>query len=167
MKLLFQIDGRTFVADLICLLLFGLNKILGMDWLLANRVMLNCFDKTILFFSSPPFESVIAISLYLSSLSIDCCGNEDQGYALLSASVSKYEQKLSGIPVVREYPDVFPEDIPEFPQKREIEFLIDLVPGTGPIFIAPYRMLLLELAKLKKQIEELLEKQFIRPSASP
>ena len=75
-KLLFQINGRTFVVDLICLPLSGLDIILGMDWLSANRVMLNCSDKTILFPSTSSFESVIPISLYLSSLSIDYCGTE-------------------------------------------------------------------------------------------
>ena len=52
--------------------------------------------------------------------------------------------------MVREYPDVFPEDIPEFPPKREVEFSIDLVPGTRLIFIVPYRMSSLELMELKK-----------------
>ena len=73
---------------------------------------------------------------------------------------------MNGILIIKEYPNVFPEDIPEFPPKREIEFTIELVPGTGPISIALYKMSPLELAKLKKQIKELLEKQFIRPSAS-
>ena len=62
---------------------------------------------------------------------------------------------------------MFPEDIPEFPPEREIEFTIELVPGARPVSIAPYRMSPLELAKLKKQIEELMEKEFIRPSVSP
>ena len=67
----------------------------------------------------------------------------------------------------REYPNVFPKDILELPPKREIEFSIELVLGMGPISVAPYRMLPLELAELKKQLSELLEKGFIRPSASP
>jgi len=69
--------------------------------------------------------------------------------------------------VVREFSNVFPDEIPGLPPSREIEFSIDLVPGAGPISIAPYRMAPAELAELKKQIEELLEKQFIRPSVSP
>ena len=81
--------------------------------------------------------------------------------------MSEYEQKLTEIPVVREYLDVFLEDILEFPPEREIEFSIDLVPGTRLIFIDPYGMSPLELAKLKKQVEELLEKRFIRPSDLP
>ena len=77
------------------------------------------------------------------------------------------EQELDNIPVVKEYLDVFPEEIPEFPLKREIEFTIELVPGTRPISIALYRMSPLEITELKRQIEELLEKGFIWPSASP
>ena len=69
--------------------------------------------------------------------------------------------------MAKEFSDVFPDDIPEFPPQREIEFSIELVPGTGPISIAPYRMSPLELAELKKQLDELLGKKFIRPSASP
>ena len=74
---------------------------------------------------------------------------------------------MDDILVVKKYPDVFPEDIPEFPPKREIDFTIELVPETGPISIGSYRMSPPELTELKRQIEELLEKEFIRPSASP
>ena len=76
-------------------------------------------------------------------------------------------QKLDNIPVVRDYPNVSPKDIPEFPLEREIEFAVKLVPGTRPISIALYRMSPLELAELKRQIEELVEKIFIRLSTSP
>ena len=71
------------------------------------------------------------------------------------------------MPVVQEFPEVFPDDITELPPKREVEFAIDLVPGTSRISIVPYRMSASELGELKKQLEELLEKQFIRPSVSP
>jgi len=63
--------------------------------------------------------------------------------------------------------DVFPDEILGLPPKREIEFAIDLIPGAGPVSISPYRMTPAELVKLKKQLEDLLEKQFIRPSVSP
>ena len=81
--------------------------------------------------------------------------------------MTEVEQKLEEIPVVKEYLDVFTEDILEFPPEREIEFTIKLVPGTGPISIALYQMPPLELIELKRKIEELLESGFIRPSASP
>jgi len=69
-------------------------------------------------------------------------------------------------PVVGDFLDVFLEDVPGLPPTREIKFSIDLVPGAGPVSITPYKMVLAELVELKKQIEELLEKQFIRPSVS-
>jgi len=77
------------------------------------------------------------------------------------------EKGIGDLPVVQEFQEVFPDDITELPPERDIEFAIDLVPGTSPISIAPYRMSASELGELKKQLEELLEKQFIRPSVSP
>ena len=71
------------------------------------------------------------------------------------------------IDVVEEFWDVFPEELPGLPPDREIEFCIDLIPGTSPISIPPYRMAPAELAELRKQIDELLEKGFIRHSVSP
>ena len=71
------------------------------------------------------------------------------------------------IPVVCEFPDVFPEDLPRLPTDRDIEFKIDLILGTAPISRRPYRMPPNELAELKKQLQELLEKCLIRPSSSP
>jgi hypothetical protein len=70
------------------------------------------------------------------------------------------------VPVVYEYPDVFPDELPGMPLNWDIEFVIDLVPGTGPIAKRPYRMAADELAELKKQLRELTDKGFIRPSAS-
>ncbi|CAJ2645609.1 unnamed protein product [Trifolium pratense] len=77
------------------------------------------------------------------------------------------EFKVEELPIVCEFPDVFPDDISDVPPKREVEFSIDLVPGTSPISMAPYRMSASELNELKKQLEELLEKRFVRSSVSP
>ena len=74
---------------------------------------------------------------------------------------------MDEIPVVREFPDVFPDDIVGLPPEREVKFTIDLIPGTEPISIPPYRMAPTELRELKAQLEELLSKGFIRPSISP
>jgi hypothetical protein len=71
------------------------------------------------------------------------------------------------IRVVQEYPDVFPEELPGVPPDRDIECLIELLPGTPPISKRPYRMPVNELVELKKQIAELQAKGFIRPSSSP
>ena len=76
-------------------------------------------------------------------------------------------KSLEGVPVVNEYPDVFPDKLLVMPSERDIEFSIDLVPGTSPIAKRPYRMVASELAELKKQLEELQQSGFIRPSSSP
>ena len=75
--------------------------------------------------------------------------------------------KLENIPIVSEFPEVFPEDLPGLPPDKEIEFSVDLLPGSGPISKAPYRMAPTELKELKEQLQELLDKGFIRPSVSP
>ena len=74
---------------------------------------------------------------------------------------------MDEILVVMEFLDVFPDDIVELPPDREVEFTIDLIPGTEPISIPPYRMAPIELRELKAQLEELLSKGFIWPSISP
>ena len=68
---------------------------------------------------------------------------------------------------MQEFEDVFPEEVPGLPPHREVEFFIDLVPGTGPVSMAPYCMAPAELVEVKKQIEELTAKQFIRSNTSP
>jgi hypothetical protein len=74
---------------------------------------------------------------------------------------------LEDIRVVPEYPDVFPEELPCMPPDHDIEFLIELLPGTPPISKRPYRMPINELVELKKQIAKLQAKGFIRHSSSP
>ena len=88
-------------------------------------------------------------------------------YMILSSLEIETKVSICDLPVAREFPEVFPKDIFGLPPEREIEFPIDLVPSAGPISIAPYRMSLIELDELKKQLEELLEKRFVRPSVSP
>jgi hypothetical protein len=74
---------------------------------------------------------------------------------------------LTSIPVAREFPDVFSNDLPRLPPNRDVEFTIELEPGTAPISQHPYRMAPKELAEMKKQLEELWNKGFIHPSSSP
>ena len=74
---------------------------------------------------------------------------------------------LASIPMVCEFLDVFPEDLPRLPPDQDVEFAIELEPGTAPISQRPYHMAPKKLAEMKKQLEELLEKGFIRPSSSP
>ena len=70
------------------------------------------------------------------------------------------------MPIVSEYPDVFPEELPGMPPDRDVEFLIDLLPGSGPIAKRLYKMSVDELKELKKQLGEQLQKGFIQPSSS-
>jgi hypothetical protein len=74
---------------------------------------------------------------------------------------------VSNVPIVREFPDVFPDELSGVPPKREVEVTIDVLPGTSPIAQSPYRMAPAELAELKIQLQELLNKGFVHPSNSP
>jgi len=86
----------------------------------------------------------------------------------LMASLSVENQAvIDQLQVVCDFPEVFSEEIPDVPPEREVEFSIDLVPGTKPVSMIPYRMSASELAELKKQLEDLLNKKFVRPSVSP
>ena len=80
---------------------------------------------------------------------------------------TKVSPDLASIPVVCEFSDVFPEDLPGLLPDRDVEFSIELEPRIAPILRCPYRMAPKELAEMKKQLEELLEKGFIHPSSSP
>ena len=73
---------------------------------------------------------------------------------------------MQSIPVAREYPNVFPRELPGLPPEREVEFVIELAPGAHPMSVAPYRMDPLELKELKVQLQDLLDKGFIRPRPS-
>ncbi|XP_020208439.1 uncharacterized protein LOC109793388 [Cajanus cajan] len=133
----------------------------GMDWLSSNHVLLNYAKKSVRFSNSKD------LSISLSKPIPKFSWGKVQGYLILSSMEAKEEVDLKNIVVVQNFPEVFPNDIPGLPPDREIEFLIDLMPGTGPISMAPYRMSPFELSELKKQLEEFLEKQLIRPSVSP
>ncbi|GAU50740.1 hypothetical protein TSUD_99100 [Trifolium subterraneum] len=98
---------------------------------------------------------------------IQYLGAENKCFSIMFTISSESSLSPSDIPIVREYLDVFPEEINSLPPEREIEFSIDLVPGSQPISVAPYRMSPLELRELKSQLEELLQKHFIRLSVSP
>ncbi|KAA0042457.1 reverse transcriptase [Cucumis melo var. makuwa] len=139
------IDGETLEVDLISLNIQEFDVILGMDFLSNHYASLNCHQKEIVF--KRPGKGCTA---YLANV--------------IDTQVSKL--KLEDILVVREFPDVFPKELSGLPPDREIEFSIDLVPGTAPISQAPYIMALMELRELKSQMQELVDKGFIRPSAS-
>ncbi|RHN51999.1 putative nucleotidyltransferase, Ribonuclease H [Medicago truncatula] len=156
--------GRDFVIDLVCLPLTGMDVIFGMNWLEYNRVHINCFSKTVHFSSAEEEGEVEPLSTKQMKQF------ERDGilmYSLIAQLSLENQAVVDGLPVVNEFPEVFPDEIPDVPPEREVEFSIDLVPGTKPVSMAPYRMSASELAELKKQLEDLLDKKFVRPSVSP
>ncbi|KAL5773478.1 hypothetical protein ACOSQ2_013402 [Xanthoceras sorbifolium] len=90
-----------------------------------------------------------------------------QGYLVYAIEMRGSEARLEDISVVREFPDVYPEDLLGLPPDREVEFQIELAPETEPISKAPYRMAPSEMKELKVQIKELLNKGFVKPSSPP
>ncbi|GJQ91448.1 putative reverse transcriptase domain-containing protein [Tanacetum coccineum] len=77
------------------------------------------------------------------------------------------KKRLEDVPIVRDFPEVFPEDLPGLPPTRQVEFQIDLIPGAAPVARAPYRLAPSEMKELSEQLKELSDKGFIRPSSSP
>ncbi|MBM1124153.1 reverse transcriptase family protein, partial [Klebsiella pneumoniae] len=147
--------------------MFGFDFILGMDWLTHFRVMIDCERRR--------------VSLRTSSGAIVVYRGEgddllpfsrrvrDRLSCMLASLISDDEiaSRLEHLPVVLEFPDVFPDDLSGLPPIREVEFTIDVIPGTEPISVAPYRMAPGEMTELWNQIEELKQKGYIRASSSP
>src|SRR6266508_1719102 len=145
-----KIRGVDFPSSLIVLESNGLDVILGMDWLTKYKGVISCATKSIQL--NHPSGQVV----------------EYQSEIEASDSIQlNQSQAAVGIRIVGEFPDVFPEELPGMPPDRDIEFVIDLVPGTAPIYKRPYKMDASQLAELKEQLQELLDKGFIRPSSSP
>ncbi|XP_058753085.1 uncharacterized protein LOC131626271 [Vicia villosa] len=140
------IFDRDFGVDLICLPLSNLDVILGMNWLEFNRVYIDCFRKRLLFLT--PEEEALADSLSTKEMRI-LLEDESKMFAVFASPSVEGKTSIEEIPVVNEFLEVFPGDITELPPKREVEFSIDLVPGTRPISMAPYRMSASELSELK------------------
>ena len=87
--------------------------------------------------------------------------------AQILEEISDETPRLEDYQVLQKFKDVFPNEIPGLPPKRDIDFTIELVPGAAPVSKEPYRMSTLEMLELKKQMKEFLEKTYIRPSVSP
>ena len=97
-----------------------------------------------------------------------CTIHDGMGSWLASLTVEDEVRQDMSLPrVVCEYEDVFPDELPALPPPREVDFHIELHPGTSPISMTPHKIALVELQELKVQIQELLGKGFIRPSTSP
>ncbi|XP_058726182.1 uncharacterized protein LOC131597504 [Vicia villosa] len=139
-------NGRDFPIDLICLPLKRLDVILGMDWLSLNSVYIGCKEKAIFIPAEETSSDDAITKLIEGTISVvNYLFSQERSFLLVLSKEPSVSVELSEIPVVCEFPDVFPEDINSLPPEREAEFSIDLVPGTAPISITPYRMSPIEL----------------------
>jgi hypothetical protein len=147
-----QFGSIEIKTHLVLISLEGIDIILGTDWMTQHQVRLDICSRVVEI-NSPYYGST---TLYLP-----------QPEYLHPCTYAITDIKVKDIPVVCEYPDVFPDDLPGMPPDRDIEFIIELQPGTAPISKRAYRMPPNELAELKIQLQDLLDKGYIRPSASP
>ncbi|GJY20862.1 putative reverse transcriptase domain-containing protein [Tanacetum coccineum] len=155
--------------------------IIGMDWLVKYHAVIVCDEKIVRI----PFGNEILIvrgdgsnNGHESRLNIISC-TKTQKYLLKGCHVflahvtakkaedKSEEKRLEDVPIVRDFPEVFPEDLPGIPPTRQVEFQIDLIPGAAPVARAPYRLAPSEMKELSDQLQELSDKGFIRPSSSP
>ncbi|XP_070668685.1 uncharacterized protein [Malus domestica] len=168
------VEGVVMPADLIPLDIVDFDVILGVDWLHYNRAHIDCYGKSVTFYRpglpevtfvcerSGVRHGVISAIRARKLLSKGC-----QGYLAHVVLNDVVPSSVEEVGVVRHYPDVFPDDLPRLPPDRDVEFSIELLPGTDPISLTPYRMAPAELRELKIQLQELLDKGFIQPSSSP
>src|SRR3954464_12071259 len=152
-----EIEGIEFLASSIILTSSTIDLILGMDWLKFHDAALYCGTKSVQLFH--PSGEIVN---HPTRVTRDA---ETQIFMMNSLNVSPLEG-IENVPVVKDFPDVFPEELLEIPPLREVEFVIDLKPGTVPIAKHPYKMPPHELLELKEEIDEALRKGFICPSSS-
>ncbi|GJS62936.1 putative reverse transcriptase domain-containing protein [Tanacetum coccineum] len=156
-----------------CRQLGSFDVIIGMDWLAKNHAVIVCDEKIVRI----PYGNEILIvqgdkgdKEKKSKLSIISCEKAqkymEKGCQLFLAQVTVKENKdkseekqLEDVPTVRDFPEVFPEDLPGLPPTRQVEFQIDLVPGAAPVARAPYRLAPSEMEELSTQLQELSDKE--------
>jgi hypothetical protein len=156
-KVSILIRGVEFLANLIVLESKGIDIIFGMNWLSKHNRLIDRAKKAVRLTPSSGKE----LEYVAENLVTDKAASNRIVLNHLDAA------STLNIRIVSEYPDVFLEELPGMPSDREIEFVIELVLGTAPIFKRPYRMAANQLAKMKEQLQELLDKGYIHPSASP
>ncbi|GJY86757.1 putative reverse transcriptase domain-containing protein [Tanacetum coccineum] len=139
--------GHPFNIDLMLVELGSFDVIIGMDWLVNHHAMIVCDEKIVRI----PYEDKVLI------VQVTKKETEDKSE----------EKRLEDVPTARDFLEVFLEDFSGLPPTRQVEFQIDLVPGTAPVAQAPYRLAPSELQELSTQLQELSDKGFIRPSSSP
>ncbi|GJV43249.1 putative reverse transcriptase domain-containing protein [Tanacetum coccineum] len=173
--------GHPFNINLMPIELGSFDVIIGMDWLVNHHAEIVCDEKIV---RIPYGDEVLIVQVNRSGkrknskLSIILCTKTQKyikkGCPTFLAQVRKKEtedkseeKQLEDVPIVRDFPEVFPEDFPGLPTNRQVEFQIDLFPGVAPVARAPYRLAPSEQQKLSTQLQELSYKGFIRPSSSP
>nr|GEZ04223.1 hypothetical protein [Tanacetum cinerariifolium] len=147
--------------------------IVGMDWLVERDALIMCGKKEV----HVPYKNKTLMVKSDSSVSrlkvISCIKARkyiERGSQLLIAQVTEKEpskKQLQDVTVICNFPEVFPDDLPGLPPPRQVEFKIELIPGTALVACAPYRLAPSELKELSDQLKELSEKEFIHPSSSP
>ncbi|GKD53095.1 putative reverse transcriptase domain-containing protein [Tanacetum coccineum] len=172
---------HPFNIDLMPVELGSFDVIIGMDWLRRCHAVIVCDEKLV---QIPYGNETLTFCGNESSngresrLTVISCSKAQEYMAkgcqvfLAQISAKKEEDKSEGkqikdIPIVRDFPEVFPEDLPGLPPARPVEFQIDLILGAAPVAQAPYRLAPSEMKELSEQLQELSDKGFIRPSSSP
>jgi hypothetical protein len=155
-KVNLKIWGVDFVANLIVLESKEIDVILGMDWLSKHKVLIDYAKKSVKFtiLDGKELEFITKVVVTAKGVANRVKVNQLDTY------------QGSRVPVVNEFPDVFPEELPGMLPDRDIKFVIELKPGTTPIYKTPFMITTPELAELEEHIKELLGKGFIHPSSS-
>nr|GEX63129.1 putative reverse transcriptase domain, aspartic peptidase domain protein [Tanacetum cinerariifolium] len=169
-----QFDDKIRAINAFPLDMCEFDIILGMDWLTEHHATIDCRSYQVIFgdIHAPEFvyhgslpgkPMQIISTLQARTLLYHGC----EGFLATIHDMTPEIPSIHDQPIVSEFPDVFPDELPGIPPVREVEFNIELNPGPEPISKAPYRMAPVELKELKDQLQELLERGFIRPSVSP
>jgi hypothetical protein len=147
--------------------------IIGMDWLEAHRAMVDCFTKRVLCIDDEGRSVEIhgiqrKVSLcFISTMKVKHCMRQGCQLYVVEAVNEGKGPSIDQYPILSEFKDVFPKELPGFPPERELDFTIELKPGAEPISKTPYRMTAPELCELQMQLKELLDLGMIRPNVSP
>ncbi|KAJ9545025.1 hypothetical protein OSB04_024732 [Centaurea solstitialis] len=171
-----ELGGVRFRVDLIPIPMKEINVVLGMSWLGRHGAWFDCEGQRVKI-RNPSGGDLIITGNGLKRPPRTCSlakarryvKGGGMSYLVYVAEIAgeKKRKTVADVPVVRDFPDVFPEDLPGVPPERQVEFGIDLIPGAAPVAKAPYRLAPPEMQELSNQLEELLGQGFIRPSSSP
>ncbi|KAH0733004.1 hypothetical protein KY289_004192 [Solanum tuberosum] len=169
-----SVNHNNTMVDLVELEMVDFDVISGMDWLHACYVSIDCRTRVVKFqFPNDPVFEWMSSSIgpkghFISYLKARKLVSKGCVFHLVRVNDSSVETPpIESVPVVSEFPKIFPDDLPGVPSERKIDFGIDIFLDTRHISIPPYRMAPAELKELKEKLKDLLEKGLIRPSVSP